>query len=546
MDIEWTKPVETYGELKGYRVRYGLRGQRLTEILITDPEVQHQEISGLEKGIEYEFRVAGINRVGAGQEAIKAYLTPEGVPSDSPKNITTRFQTPDVIEISYDAPPEIARNGQVTMYDIQFWKSVAPDEKRMRSTTERKTVFANLEDNTEYKFSVRANTRKGYGPWSSVVSFRTDRNIIRAPQHVRAMATSDSSIEVWWEAVPLRTKVVGYEIFYTMTEVDDLDKWQRKTVALTTSAELINLERDARYAIAVAARTHDGLGRLSQRINEKVKPQDVVLNLRAQDVSTHTMSLSWGQPIRLMPINYKISYNAYKEFVDAQGITQSAQVPTITILVSPKTNEYTIKDLSPFTTYHVNVSAIPPDRSYRPPAKITVTTQMAAPQPMVKPDFYGVHGPRSKGELTVFLPQASEEYGPISHYYLVVIPYRNSTSSNVNYPDQYDTADLVRNSKGGVVVSGSNLDGLDGVEEEDEAVMPYIAAKFLQRSIPYTFVLGNGQNYEGFINKRLVRGMLYKVRLTPPEACDVQSVGSANYRSTCYPVSNANVLIYSQ
>ena len=65
-------------------------------------------------------------------------------------------------------------------------------------------------------------------------------------------------------------------------------------------------------------RTHDGLGRLSQRINEKVRPQDVVLNLRAQAVTTHTMSLSWGPPIRLTPINYKISYNAYKEFVDAQ------------------------------------------------------------------------------------------------------------------------------------------------------------------------------------------------------------------------------------
>ena len=47
MDIEWTKPVETYGELKGYRVRYGLRGQRLTEILITDPEVQHQVCANL-------------------------------------------------------------------------------------------------------------------------------------------------------------------------------------------------------------------------------------------------------------------------------------------------------------------------------------------------------------------------------------------------------------------------------------------------------------------------------------------------------------------
>jgi netrin-G3 ligand len=117
------------------------------------------------------------------------------------------------------------------------------------------------------------------------------------------------------------------------------------------------------------------------------------------------------------------------------------QVPTITILISPKTQEYVIKDLSPFTTYHVNVSAIPSDRSYRPPAKITVTTQMAAPQPMVKPDFYGVRA-QSRGELTVFLPQASEEYGPISHYYLVVVPHSNGTNV-AQYPDHYDTAELV-------------------------------------------------------------------------------------------------------
>jgi len=136
------------------------------------------------------------------------------------------------------------------------------------------------------------------------------------------------------------------------------------------------LEKDTPYAIAVAARTHDGLGRLSQRIIEKVKPGEVPLNLRATEVTTHTMALSWGPPINLVPINYKISYTAFKEFVDAHGITQSAKVPTITTLVSPKTNFYTIQELSPFTTYHVNVSAIPANRTYRPPAKITVTTQV--------------------------------------------------------------------------------------------------------------------------------------------------------------------------
>ena len=175
---------------------------------------------------------------------------------------------------------------------------------------------------------------------------------------------------------------------------------------------------------------------------EQVKPEDVPLNLRGEGVTTHTMRLTWDQPIRshlillyltsphmgaakqviiapstniytqfnqflllrLTPINYQISYDAYKEFVDAQGVTQAVRIPKITILVSHKTTEYTIKDLSPFTTYHVNVSAIPEDRSYRPPAKITVTTQMAAPQPMVKPDFFGVKKDMS-GVITVYLPQ---------------------------------------------------------------------------------------------------------------------------------------------
>ena len=61
----------------------------------------------------------------SGQEAVKTYLTPEGVPTDSPKNITTRFQTPDVIEISYDAPPEESQNGQVRILSncYVFWQA---------------------------------------------------------------------------------------------------------------------------------------------------------------------------------------------------------------------------------------------------------------------------------------------------------------------------------------------------------------------------------------------------------------------------------------
>jgi netrin-G3 ligand len=142
------------------------------------------------------FLIPGMNAVGPGQEMILTYLTPEGVPTDSPKNISWRFQTPDVVEIVYDSPPEPSRNGQIILYEIQFWKGADPNQKKVRSTTSRKAVFANLDDNTEYKFSVRANTRKGYGPWSTQQTFRTDRNIVRAPLGLKAMATSESSLEV--------------------------------------------------------------------------------------------------------------------------------------------------------------------------------------------------------------------------------------------------------------------------------------------------------------------------------------------------------------
>lgn len=91
-----------------------------------------------------------------------------------------------------------------------------------------------------------------------------------------------------------------------MTAVEDLDEWQQKTVGLTESADLVNLEKYAQYAIAVAARTRTGLGRLSEKVTVKVKPEDVPLNLRAHDVNTHSMTLSWSPPIRLNPINYKV------------------------------------------------------------------------------------------------------------------------------------------------------------------------------------------------------------------------------------------------
>ncbi|KAM3960723.1 tyrosine-protein phosphatase Lar-like [Aphomia sociella] len=487
IEIEWARPSQTYGDLLGYRLRFGIKDHLLDEENFSTKTTSHK-LTDLERGVQYEFRVAGKNHIGIGQETIKYWLTPEGAPKGPPTNVTYHFQTPDVISVTWELPIRADRSGQIKKYDVQFYKKGDQSSLIEKTTELTKAVFTGLEEDAHYVFKVRAYTDQGVGPYSKDVTAHTERDIGRAPMSVKAVSTSESSVEVWWETFRSRKKIIGYVIFYTMTPVEDLDEWKQKSVHVTHSADLENLEKFAEYAIAVAAKTADGLGRLSEKVTVKVKPEEVPLNLRAQDVSTHSMTLSWASPLRLNPVSYRISYNAIKEFVDSLGMTQTQEIPKREIIVKRDRTTYSINDLSPFTTYNVNVSGIPNDDSYRPPTKITVTTQMAAPKPMVKPDFYGV----VENEILVILPQASEEYGPISHYYLVVVPY--DKSHNHKNPDQFLTDDLIKNN----------------VRTDDENV-PYIAAKFLQRNILYTFHLGNDDMYEGFLNRKLNPSKKYRV-----------------------------------
>ncbi|XP_037294800.1 tyrosine-protein phosphatase Lar isoform X2 [Manduca sexta] len=488
IELEWLKPTQTYGDLLGYRLRYGIKDQPLEEVNFPGTKVSSHRINDLERGVQYEFRVAGKNHIGIGQESIKYWLTPEGAPKGPPTNVTYHFQTPDIISVTWEAPIRADRSGQIKKYDVQFYKRGDQSSIVEKTTELTKAVFTGLEEDAHYVFKVRAYTEQGAGPYSKDLTAHTERDIGRAPMAVKAVATSESSVEVWWETFRSRKKIIGYVIFYTMTPVEDLDEWLQKSVHVTHSADLENLEKFAEYAVAVAAKTADGLGRLSEKVTVKVKPDEVPLHLRAQDVSTHSMTLSWSPPLRLNPVNYKISYNAIKEFVDSLGMTQTQEIPRREIVVKHDRTSYSINDLSPFTTYNVNVSAIPNDDSYRPPTKITVTTQMAAPKPMVKPDFYGV----VENEILVILPQASEEYGPISHYYLVVVP--DDKAHNHKNPDQFLTDDLIKNNM-----------------RTDDENAPYIAAKFLQRNILYTFHLGNDEMYEGFLNRKLNLNKRYRV-----------------------------------
>lgn len=170
-------------------------------------------------------------------------------------------------------------------------------------------VFSSLDENTEYAFRVRAHTQRGPGPWSNRVIVHTPGDVPPAPTNVQAMATSEQSVEVWWEEVKYFADILGFQVLYTQTAVEDLDLWYSKKIPLTSSAELTGLEQNTMYAIRVAAYTSSGLGRLSELITVRTTPTDVPVQLRAHAITTHTMTLSWKPPTKLDPVRYQVSYH---------------------------------------------------------------------------------------------------------------------------------------------------------------------------------------------------------------------------------------------
>ncbi|XP_075528366.1 tyrosine-protein phosphatase Lar isoform X3 [Dermacentor variabilis] len=485
VELHWSRPNHTYGELLQYRLRYGRMDGGALEEREIEPMDQHITVENLARGARYEFRLSGRNLLGWGQEAITFVSTPEGEPTSPPQNVTFRLQSPTTVVFTWEPPSPLHRNGHITHYSVQFRRRSSDFSADDRNTSHTRVVFSSLDEKTDYFMRVRACTAKGCGPWGENLTASTPGDIPSAPTNVQAVATSDQSVEVWWDEMPYFRDILGYQVLYAQTAVEDLDQWAVKKVPLTWSAELTSLESHTVYAIRVAAYTRESLGKLSDLVTVKVTPTDVPTQLRAYGVTTHGMILSWRPPTRLDYIKFNISYSAHKEFYDSRGSPQELPIPPQSVLLDVGTTNCTIENLIPFTSYKVNLTAVPRDGSYRPPAKIMVTTAMAAPKPMVKPDALW---PISNGdEITVILPKASEEYGPIKQYYLVVVPSEFATKE----PDDYKIEELM----------STPLDE-DG---------PYIAAAFVRQNMPERFVLGDMKVNGGFRNRKLQPYRRYRI-----------------------------------
>ncbi|RWS19628.1 Tyrosine-protein phosphatase Lar-like protein, partial [Leptotrombidium deliense] len=313
VQLTWKRPSHSSETITGYEIYWN---DTFTNIQShkSIPDIESYSLGGLNPSTVYNIWIAAKSRRGEGvstppilmftmvpelpksanvsdnpQDAID---TDKGTPKAPPHNITSRLQNPTAVVLTWDPPLLQYRNGRISGYGVQFNK-VADYSSTQHNTTQTRIVFNSLDENSEYVFRVCAYTSKGSGPWSSPMQVITPKDFPPATRNLQAIATSEQSVEVWWYEVPFFKDILGYQVLYSQSIVEDLDLWQKKIVPLTLSAELTGLEGNTAYAIRVAAYTNQGIGRFSEIITVRTKPEFVPLKLTSRDITTHSMTIAW-------------------------------------------------------------------------------------------------------------------------------------------------------------------------------------------------------------------------------------------------------------
>ncbi|XP_042311405.1 receptor-type tyrosine-protein phosphatase delta isoform X47 [Sceloporus undulatus] len=300
--IQWHPPVDTYGPLQGYRLRFGRKDtDALTTRDFTDKD-DHYTATDIHKGTSYIFRLSARNKVGFGEEVIKEISIPEDVPSGFPQNLHSESATSTSVQLTWQPPILSERNGIVTKYTLQYRDinvahhptevPVAPPDTIM--------TLSGLKPDTTYDVKIRAHTSKGPGPYSPSVQFRTlpVDQVFAKNFHVKAVMKT--SVLLSWEIPENYNSALPFKILY------DDGKMAVEVDGRATQKLITNLKPETSYSFVLTNRGNSA-GGLQHRVTAKTAP-DV---LRTQPLFIDKTNLDGMITVKLPEVPANKSIKGY-------------------------------------------------------------------------------------------------------------------------------------------------------------------------------------------------------------------------------------------
>ncbi|RDD35988.1 Tyrosine-protein phosphatase Lar, partial [Trichoplax sp. H2] len=294
------------------------------------------------------------NFVGAASEIINA-TSHEDVPSSHPQSIITTVLSSTSINVSWQPPQILDRNGIIVTYSLRYNSTRWNDNGIIQTTgSNTKVILQNLIPFTTYNITIKAATIVGYGPESPVMSSTTFQSVPNTyPSDINVTTLTSTSIYISWQPIPLFERngvITVYNISYHSLQRNHNGIIQ--VDGSTLSNVLSNLLPYTTYNVTVRASTSVGFGPTSPFVS--VLTHQSVPNTYPSDINVTTLTstsiyISW-QPIPLFERNgiitvYNISYHSLQW--NHSGIIQ----------VDGSTLSNVLSNLLPYTTYNVTVRA---------------------------------------------------------------------------------------------------------------------------------------------------------------------------------------------
>uniref|UniRef100_A0A672JSY4 protein-tyrosine-phosphatase n=1 Tax=Salarias fasciatus TaxID=181472 RepID=A0A672JSY4_SALFA len=275
MLVQWEEPEEPNGQIKGYRVYYTMdASQPMSNWQIHN--VQDSIITTIQSLVPqetYTIRVLAFTSVGDGpfSEPIHVKVL-QGVPGQ-PSKFQVGAVSDTSIELTWE--PAYEKEGIIS-YELHYTDGSYGSPMKKTFGPTNSYVVEGLRPNTEYRFSLAANSNKGIGAFTNDISHKTLQAKPSAPpQDIKCSSTSSTTLLVSWHPPPLKSQngdLVGYRVRYQVVGLsegagDDVEATEEPMVPATEEQVLLQrLEKWTQYLITVSASTVNGSGPESESL----------------------------------------------------------------------------------------------------------------------------------------------------------------------------------------------------------------------------------------------------------------------------------------
>uniref|UniRef100_A0A8C5L089 Phosphatidylinositol phosphatase PTPRQ n=1 Tax=Jaculus jaculus TaxID=51337 RepID=A0A8C5L089_JACJA len=344
--LSWKPPLEPNGIILYYTVyvwdRSSLKTMNVTEASL--------EVSDLDYNVAYNAYVTASTRFGDGntRSSIINFRTPEGAPSDPPKEVRYANLSSSSIILFWTPPSK--PNGIIQYYSV-YYKNTSgtfmqnfsyyevtseSDNMTISAIIDRLAIF------TYYTFWLTASTSVGNGNQSSdIIHVYTDQDIPEGlVRNLTYESISSTAINVSW-VPPLQPN--GLVFYYVSLSLQQTPPHEMRPplVIYENSIYFDNLEKYTDYVFKITPSTEKGFSenytaQLRIKTEEDAPETSPIINT-FKNLSSTSILLSWDPPLK--PNGAIISYDL------------SLQGPHGNYSFITSDNYIVLEELSPFALY---------------------------------------------------------------------------------------------------------------------------------------------------------------------------------------------------